>query len=253
MKLAACYTVFNGEELLEKSMEQISHEVDVFIICYQTISNKGNENRTLDGFLSRFDGRLNVILVHFTPNLALNTKENERNKHEIMLKTARLHGATHVLLAACDHFYDKNQFSIALRESIVGDFDVTFTRMFTYYKRPTWQISPPEEYFMPLIIKLHHQTSIISRILYPVLVDPSVKVNTCDRWHVFTLSECALHHYSMIRADIDSKFNNAAASMRWTVEQIKRFKREYETASVGSTIEYFQNRKICEVDNYFLL
>lgn len=253
MKLAACYTVFNGEELLEASMAQIAHEVDVFVICYQTISNKGNENVDLLRFLRRFATVDGVILVHFTPNLALNTKENERNKHELMLKTARLHGATHVLLAACDHFYDKNQFSVALRESIVGDFDVTFTRMFTYYKRPTWQISPPEEYFMPLIIKLHPKTSIINRKLYPVLVDPSVKVNTCDRWHVFTLSECALHHYSMIRTDINSKFDNAAASMRWTTEQIATFKTEYANAAIGDSISYFQNKRLIDVENYFAL
>lgn len=249
--IAACYTVFNGEELLEASMRQMTDVVDFFVICYQTTSNKGNKNPNLEAFLMRFNGNKRVILVSFIPNLSINTKQNERNKHNLMLETARIWGAKHVILSACDHFYDKNQLSVAVRESIVGDFDVTFTGMYTYYKHPTWQISPHEAYFMPLVIKLHPETSIVQTKSYPLLVDPSVKVNTYRRWHLFPMTECVLHHYSMIRTDINSKFDNAAASIRWTPDQVAKFKTEYADAKIGDCISYFQNRKLIDVENYF--
>jgi hypothetical protein len=251
--IAACYTVFNGEELLEKSMQQMADVVDFFVICYQETSNKGEKNPGLGAELRALSPKFSCIFAEFKPVLSENTKQNERNKHQLMLDVARSRGAKHVILAACDHFYDKNQLNYAIRESIVCDYDVTFTGMFTYYKRPTWQLFPREEYFMPLVIKLHPQTYISKTIKYPVLVDPSVKVNTCNRWHVFTIDECALHHYSMIRTDIDSKFKNAAASVRWTPEQVSRFKTEYENAALGDSISYFQGRRIVEVDNYFEL
>ena len=251
--IAACYTVFNGEELLEASMQQMADSVDFFVICYQEISNKGDKNTGLGDKLKQLSPKFNCFFQEYLPNLRTNTKENERIKHQLMLDMARSCGAKHVILAACDHFYDKNQLNYAIRESIVCDYDVTFTRMFTYYKKPTWQIHPPETYFMPLVIKLHPQTAISAVIKYPVLVDPSVKVNTCSRWHLFIMDECALHHYSMVRLDIKSKFKNAAASIRWSQAQVDQFITEYEKAAIGNSISYFQGRKIVEVENYFLL
>jgi len=251
--IAACYTVFNGEELLEKSMQQMADVVDFFVICYQETSNKGEKNPNLLRFLARFAGKNGVILLNFEPNLAINTKQNERNKHQLMLDVARSNAATHVILAACDHFYRKNELKMAVATSVLSGFDVTFTAMFTYYKRPTWQLFPKEEYYMPLVIKLHPETAITQTRTYPVLVDPSVKVNTCKKWWVFPIQECALHHYSMVRTDINSKFKNAAASIRWKPEQVERFLHEYDHAAVGDSISYFQGRKIVEVENYFLL
>jgi hypothetical protein len=251
--IAACYTVFNGEELLEKSMQQMADVVDFFVICYQETSNKGEKNPGLGAKLRALSLKFNCIFAEFKPVLSENTKENERNKHQLMLQYARSKGATHVILAACDHFYRTNELKRAVATSVLSGFDVTFTAMFTYYKRPTWQLFPKEEYFMPLVIKLHPETAIVQTRTYPVLVDPSVKVNTCKKWWVFPIQECALHHYSMVRDDINSKFKNAAASIRWKPEQVERFLHEYDRAAVGDSISYFQGRKIVEVENYFLL
>ena len=128
-KLAACYTIFNGEELLEKSMQQIDSEVDFFVLCYQKVSNKGEKRDEIEAFMQRFKGNPRIVLVRFDPNPTENTKENERKKHQYMLDYARYNGASHVLLAAVDHFYDKNQFKCAKSVAICADIDVTFTKM----------------------------------------------------------------------------------------------------------------------------
>ena len=106
---------------------------------------------------------------------------------------------------------------------------------------------------MPFIIKLHTNTQVESNVKTPILVDPSVKVNTCKNWKLFSEHEIMLHHYSMIRLDIKDKFKNAAASIRWNPEQVQRFISEYENFSIedNKPIEYFQNRKCKVVRNYF--
>lgn len=254
-KLAACYTIFNGEELLEKSMQQIDSAVDFFVLCYQKMSNKGEKREEIEAFMQRFKGNPRIVLVNFEPNLSDSTKENERKKHQIMLEYARYNGATHVLLSAVDHFYDLNQFKCAKAVAIFADIDVTFTKMFTYYKHPTWQLTPMEEYYMPFIIKMHKDTKITSFGKYPVLVDPSVKVNTISSYRIFGVDECVMHHYSMIRKDIRNKFKNAAASIRWKPDQVKNFIEEYENYDLEKNIgvSYFGGRKIKTVTNYFNL
>lgn len=255
MKLAVCYSVFNGLELLKKSIEQICDQVDIIIICYQIKSNTGNENPELIPYLKNFYfiGQHKFILVEFTPDPRENTKGNERNKHNLMIDSARNFGASHFLLSACDHFYDKIEFVNAKKECELNNYDVTITKMFTYYKHPTYQLTPIETYFMPFICKLYEDTRIDRVKNFPVRVDPSVQINTFRNWKLFNESEIMMHHYSMIRNDIRNKFNNAAASIRWTQEMIDLFIYEYENHSIAinAGISYFQNRTIKVVDNFF--
>ena len=74
MKLTVCYTVFNGYELLEKSLNQIYDLVDNVVICYQTTSNKGNTCDIVEPYLRyHFAGKAKVTIINFTPDLNKNT------------------------------------------------------------------------------------------------------------------------------------------------------------------------------------
>jgi hypothetical protein len=254
MKLAACYTVFNGLELLKPSIEQIRHYCDVIIICYQTVSNKGNTSDVVEPFLEEhFLHDKKTILAKFTPNLNLNTKENERVKHQKMIELARIAGCTHFFLSATDHFYKSDDFVEAKHLVDTHDFDLSFTAMYTYYKHPTWQLYPIESYYMPFIMKLYPYTEISRDAKYPVLVDPSVKINTNKRYVIFQPHTIMLHHYSMIRENIRDKFTNAAASIRWKKSDLDSFIDEYENYDINKNpgLKYFQGRKIQVVANHF--
>lgn len=258
MKLAACYTVFNGLELLEKSIDQIKNHVDEIIICYQDTSNKGNKCDKVHDFVMNFARNFNgknVHIVYFKPNLPGNTKENERIKHQKMLSTARILGCTHFFMAATDHFYLENEFIFGKNTCQVHDYDVTFTKMFTYYKDPTWQLTPIESYFMPFIMKIKNNTVIERAANYPVLVDPSVQISGVTNFYIFEESDLMLHHYSMIRENINDKFKNAAASMRWTNGLAEKFEHEFNSYDITENpgIEYFQGRKIKIVPDHFKL
>jgi hypothetical protein len=253
MKLAVAYTVFNGFELLEDSISQIEDIVDVVIICWQQTSNKGNSCERVGPYVGKLFTRKKVVVIRYDPDLKLDTKTNERRKHQLMMDFARALGCTHITLAACDHFYDARQFVRGKLIHEANDWDVSFTSMFTYYKHPEWQLTPMEDYYMPFIIAMRDNTRIEVVRNYPLLVDPSVKVNTCQKWGLFGPDEVVLHHYSMMREDIDSKFANAAASQRWTPAQINTFTSEYKNYDIEKNpgVTYFRGRKIKIVPNYF--
>lgn len=252
MKLAMCYTVFNGEELLVKSVMNHIDLVDEIIICFQQVSNKRNSNPGLLAVLAQLSANKKINFVEFRPNFNVGYKENERIKHNLMVESARNSGATHFILSACDHFYKSDEFLEAKKTAETGNFDATFTPIFTYYKHFTWQITPIESYYMPFICKLYENTRIERVNVFPVLVDPSVQMNTCKISYLFIEDEIMLHHYSMCRNDIKSKFDDAILNPK-SVNNIPNYIAEYENATLESKISYFGNRSLKEVKNYFNL
>lgn len=255
MKLGVVYTVWNGLELLDGSISQIRDHVDVIVIAWQKESNKGEVNPGIEQELQRIKEKHDVVLVRYEPQMSWSTKENERKKHNFGLHFLKLMGCTHYMLSACDHYYHGDVFLEAKTKVEKMKVDVSITQMFTYYKHPTWQLNPIESYGMPFISRLWPHTEYVQKPpkKYPIVVDPSIKVNTCEKIFVFEPRTIMMHHYSMIRADIENKFRNAAASIRWTPDQIKTYIDEYQNYDIGLNkgIEYFQGRKIKLVKNYF--
>lgn len=253
MKLALLYTVWTGDdmEMLQWSIEQHALHVDQVFICYQTTSNVGEVDdlaaqlRAVN-FLMEFAIK-GVKLILKDPDLSLSTKENERIKHNLMIQEAKKHGFTHFIMAACDHFYDAKTFDYCKNWVKENGPDVILTKMITYYKSPEWALWPLESYYMPFIHKMHPNTEISATAKYPVLVDPSVKVNTFNNIIIPSEKEAILHHHSMIRPDIRKKFRNAASSIRWKPEQVETFISEYENAKLGDNITYFQGRELVDV------
>ena len=248
MKLAIAYTVFNGLELLEQSIDQVRDHVDYVIVCYQQTSNTGQRSEIVRKLVENIPG---VFPVEYHPNLLLNAKANERRKHQLMLDTARMLNCSHFIMAACDHFYRPEEFEAAKEYCSANDFDVTFTAMFTYYKYPTWQLTPIEEYYMPFIMRIHADTAITATTKYPVLVDPSVRVNTCKRWDVLPQDMIMLHHYSVLRLNVRDKYVNAASQFK--PDAIEAYVREFETYDIEKNpgVKYFQGRQIKVVPDYF--
>jgi hypothetical protein len=252
MKLALLYTVWTGDdmEMLSRSIGKHIGHVDKIIVSIQSISNKGNicveNSKDVMDFIMACGTEIQVI--NFTPDLKLNTKQNERNKHNEMIQYAKRQGFTHFILCACDHFYEPEQFEYAKKYHLEHpEIDVSFTKMRTYYKHENWYLDPIENYSMPFIHTMHETTEIAYSNFYPVHVDPSVKVNTCYHSYEFDTDEIILHHYSMVRKDIEKKLRNAAASIRWSELQILQFISEYQNAKPGYSISYFQGRKIVEI------
>jgi len=255
MKLAACYSIFDGLELLKPSIDQIYPFVDVIIIGYQLTGWNGNRSDEIQPYIERMltgEHAEKLRFVEYVPVVSKPPKENELAKHNVMLSAARDEGATHFFMSATDHFYLPEQLIRQIDRA--SEYDVTFTRMFTYYKHPTWQLTPMEEYLMPFIMKIYPQTEFL-RCKYPVVVDPALKVNTAREWHVFPVEELVLHHMSMIRINIREKMQNSVSLGYWPQGSAERFIAEFESYSLEENrgVEYFQGRKVQVVENWFEL
>lgn len=247
MNIVLCYTYFNGYEQLKESISNMHEHVDSIILCYQSTSNTGNYSRQV--YLDAYEiGHMfdKIWLLEYEPDLKKSTKQNERDKHNMMIQYAKKLEATHFIMAACDHEYTPEHIQLAKDYMMNNDCDLILTKMFTYYKQRNWHMEPLENYYMPFIHRMKSETCISSTVKYPVTVDPSVKVNTSQKIKIFEPHECVLHHYSMVRTDIEKKFINAAASIRWKPEQVQQFISEYNNAKPGDKISYFQNSVIVE-------
>lgn len=250
MKLISCYTVFDGLELLERAIQTIAPHVDGVVICYQSISNTGMRMSDADvELLKSFVGKHRVISYH--TRLELGAKENERRKHTMMIEEAKKMGGTHFLMGATDHFYDPMEFEFGKRLVEILEYDATFTKMFTYFKHPTWQITPIEDYYTPFICRLYPHTKIEKVRPFPLLVDPSVQMNTLGKWYAFKEFEVMMHHYSLVRQDIERKFLNAASP--WKISQVQQFTKELKEYDIKKNpgISYFNGRFVQVVRDYF--
>jgi len=248
MKLVAIYTVWNALELLEGSVKQIYDHVDEVIIGYQTHSHYGVYSEEVEKFVKAFCRKHKKARAVFFKPKAETAKQGERRKINILLQEAKKTN-THFFLSATDHYYDSEQFAKA-KEKVLP-FQVTATRMYTYFKKPEWRLKPMESYYMPFICRLSKLTySKDTGGEWNVHVDPALCFYPNESFYEFPIDECVMHHYSFIRKDIDSKLKNAAARINFDKDIDSIIKGYHDFDGVGK-VPYYSDHEIEVVDNFF--
>lgn len=250
-KVGAFYTVYDGTELLSRSIANISTNVDEIIIVWQDISNTGKRSNIVEYICNTMAAKYGCKIYQYRPNLNDNPKLNELNKHQYAIDRLKQLGCTHFIAMACDHFYDVEDFKRSKAEAL--NYDVTFTHMFTYYKYPTCQITPIEEYVAPFICRLYPETKFIKNNYSGIITDPSVRINTRKTSKLFHVDDIMLHHYSMVRSNMREKLENSAS--RFSRNVIENLLNEYDNFELhtGQRISYFNNSLTKIVPNYFNL
>lgn len=231
MKLTAIYTIFNGTELLEKSVKCLEDSVDSFIFVNQKVSHYGEPQSPKD--VERFTDVLSKMkkpfgVVEFNPILN-RAKISEVVKHNLGLEHARKWGATHFLLVSCDHLYFPDDVAFVKNNFDKYNADVTLTKCKPYYKYPNLQCTWYEVAHMPFICKLNPETK-FEYGLYnrdSLLTDPSCRIEPYNKVAVIAPFDCTMHHYSTVREDFEAKLRNAAARGIWKPEQVQGFINEY--------------------------
>lgn len=199
-KLAAIYNVWDGDELLQGSIDQIRPHVDLVIVVWQEVSNLGEKHLpNLD--LSGVD-----IFWQYEPN-SRPPQANECEKRNSGLHIARREGATHFISMDCDEYYIPQEFAEAKKQVIEGNYDASACQLYTYYKHPTDRLNPPETYYVPFIHKIYPETR-MGLFNYPVFADPTRRVNTAKK---FLKLGFLMHHFSFVRKDIGRKFRNSSS------------------------------------------
>lgn len=228
MKLAAIYNVWDGEELLPHSINQIQKEVDLIIIVWQDRSNWGEyynpsvitneknkilvwENRKKYGHVwIKWAEELNYnyvstefIYKKYEPESG-DGALNETKKRNIGLEIAKEEGCTHFFFIDCDELY--HNFREAKQQFIESGANGSVCRLFTYWGKPTYQLDPIEPYWVPFIHKLKENT-VAGMQEYPFWVDPTRRVNEQNVVEIPTM----MHHFSYVRKDIERKIRNSSA------------------------------------------
>lgn len=250
MRLFALYNVFNAPELLPYSIRQIEPYCAEIVLCYQQASNFGqnkNVHKEIKPLLSE-----KIVALEYKPSHDVEPVRNNIAKLQMRIEYARDNGADYFFYAAEDHFYDSEEFGRGLNDVVRNGYDSSATQMDTYYKHPTWKLTPPEDYWMPFIYKMRPDTKVEQGGKYPVRVDPGVKVFPTGNFKAFSREEVTMHHYSMVRKDIRLKLSNSAASNNWrpTIDKKIREVMDYDIEK-NPGVKYFQRRKIEIVKNKF--
>jgi len=238
MKLAAIYSVWDGDELLPYSIEQIKPHVDVIIIMFQNISNFGEPYRP------KLPER-GAVMVEFQPDLTKSGTFNEARKRNLGLEVARSEGCTHFISMDCDEVYDGLVFK-HWRDRVV-DYDGSACKMLTYYKHPDIRLSPIEQYYVPFIHKIRPDTKLCSAG-YPVHADPTRTVSTHQNFYI--IDEPIMHHFSWVRTDIGRKLRNSSASVNWR-HQIPSMVEQFDEFEQTGKMAYFEQYNWVKVANRF--
>lgn len=209
MKLAAVYNVWGDQELLKHSIKHIRPLVDGVIVVYSTVSNFGEVD-------SQFDFEELTVYKKYTPNIILKPSENEREKRNIGLDTAKELGFTHFIMMDADEFYLPKEF-LKEKERIERDnLSGLVCRVKCYFAHPCLTIGY-DVTLVPFIHKITPELCFTWNTKYPfafegprrdIRIDPTRQMNIDGgvEW-----SEITMHHYSWIRDDYQKKIRNSTA------------------------------------------
>lgn len=218
MKLGVSYNVFDGEELLEGSIKQIKNCVDYVSVVYQKKSNYGDvcTNTLLDTLNNLKEKGLVDELIEYIPHTQYGPHYNELEKRNIGLECSKKNECTHHISMDTDEYYLPEQFTKLKEKILEGDYDSSYCQMKTYYKSWNYVITPPEEYFVPLIYKIKNNVNYLLGYPSPVLVDPTRRMGNVEKPLILKRDEIEMHHGSYIRNDIRKKLINSSALVNFS-------------------------------------
>lgn len=253
MKLGVSYNVFDGEELLESSIKSIRNNVDYISVVYQTVSNFGNPcDPELVPLLEKLKHeKLIDEIFEYKPKVNKGGHFNEITKRNIGLSLSEGANCTHHISMDSDEFYLDSEFKYMKNIMEDPQWDSCVCKMKTYFKDPTFEIRPMNEYYVSLMFKIRRGVEFNFGIPFPVLVDPTRRMEP-GNCRIFDRSEIEMYHMSYVRKNIKSKLINSSSNSAF--KDVDLFLEMYENYQLGDT--FFTttppgNEKTILVDNKF--
>ena len=224
MKIGVAYNLFDGEELLEYSINSVRPFVDFICIVYQTTSNFGNKNEEIENLVFKLERDNKVDFIYkYTPEIKKDYKNNvswqngqinEYSKRNLGLKICRANECDIFMSMDSDELYDEIQFNSALKEFIDFEYDSSFCKMRTFYKFPDLQLFPLEEYYVPVFYRINKDSEFDRKYSkdYVVMCDPTRRLKS-GYSKIYSREELEMFHYSYVRNNLSSKVLNSSAQM----------------------------------------
>lgn len=238
--LAAIYNVWDGEELLVGSMRSIKDCVDLFIIVWQDESNFGGIHNPMNNLsVEEMNSEFNIHWCKYLPRKV--GRFDEVEKRNMGIEIAKGHGCTHFILMDCDEYYLPNDFRIGVDAFKKSHKDGSVVRLYTYFGDATLRQEMLDNYYVPFIHRLHHDTR-AGKDTYPFYVDPTRRINTKDVIEIPVI----MQHYSWVRRNILRKAANSSARDNIAKSSLLR---EYSIAREGLKVN--GGNLLIKVPDYF--
>ena len=246
--------VFDGEELLEYATKSIRNQVDFISVTYQTTSYFGNPSGPdLLPLLERLKAeKLIDQLIFYEPDLKLHHKENELRLRNIGLQASREAGCTYHISADVDEFYVAEQLEYAKKIMEKGDFNYSMVPIETYFKKPTFLVTPSQKLFVTFIHPVRNEYN--RNAVYPDFpfrIERTRRLNLGNNYRIFSKSEVIMHHMSYVRKDIRKKFKNSDNAQYYKIEKFIENHNTYELGNRVCLLPDYLNRKTKLVENQF--
>jgi len=243
MKLAISYNLFDGEELLEASIKSVRDSADHINVIYQKISNWGEPcSNSLEDLLSDLLKKKLIDKIHKYSPKNTSAGKNELYKRNIGLQIAKTKLCSHFLTMDCDEFYQKKQFDEAKKFIISNKIMASSCKFINYIKKPTWQIQEIPKMYIPFIAKINFLSYLSRKSYFPVLVDPTRKMNGDKKFKFFEENDLRMEHMNMVRKDILKKYNNSSSRKYIEQEFIQKvISYEFPNKFFGSNVFEVEN------------
>jgi len=255
MKIGVGYNIFSDAiELLESSIKSIRNNVDYVTVIYQDVSNFGNQSDVnIKEILEKLKNEKLVDSFFLYKPQPISPHQNEINKRNMGLYVCENAQCTHFMTMDSDEYYTEEQLKFAIKQIVDGGYDSSACQMRTYYKEPIYQVTPPEDYYVSLFYKIRPGVNFVLGNQFPVLVDPSRRMNP-GNCKIFTREEIEMHHMSYVRKDLTGKLMNSSARMNFDagipkiLEHYNNFKEGDKALFAGVGERYFD---LIKVENIF--
>jgi hypothetical protein len=244
MKLGVSYIVFDGIELLEKSILQIRNYVDYLQVIYQTTSwfgAKANDEdisilehlkqKGLIDELSLF--KEFEVLRNKEDSSLFKSKEYELKKRQFGLDSCLKQNCTHYLCMDVDEFYISKEFYKAKEKIINNNYSQTAVNFINYVNLPTIHRGFDKKK-VPFICQINKKTKMSSNFFVKCDKTRGLFDGTFVNRHLFDKKEIFMHHMESIRKNLFLKYESTTR---------KVFKRDQIEVLVNTILGVNENSK----------
>lgn len=213
-KWGCSYSVFDGVELLERSLKSIRGACNYINVVYSDVSwyGKKSDEPILPVLEDLKEKKLIDEIIFYEPDLNLSAGENELKKRNLGLKYAKKADVDYFMTIDVDEFYLQEEMEIAKRKIIALGITHSFCNIIDYFVLPVFAYRTSKNcvsFFSKLnwnsVLKLNEKTI--------TLVDPTRQMSDCFKSKYYLLLCIEMHHMALIRKNVISKFRNSSASI----------------------------------------
>lgn len=231
LKWGVSYSVFDGYELLEKSIQTIKPNADYINVVYQKESWYGEKcSKELMPMLRKLlDKGLIDELIEYKCDIRLPAGKQELIKRNLGLKSAIKNNCDYFMPMDVDEFYDVAE----LHKAKIKICQNSITNSYCFqlrYLNPTIQLLNTKSSAVMLWSKINKFSMLKKNKSLVTLVDPTRQVSRIFNRKDYVFTDVFMHHYSLFRKDLKCKFRNSSFQGNFTSTNL-----------------------MCEVDDYFNL